>query len=54
MKKIRLHIYYVINGEIKKSFKYWDLEKAESVLTRMGAEYWEIGFDCDPYLSTKI
>lgn len=49
-----LHIVYSINGELKEAFKHWRLDVAELVLDRLGADTWEIGLNCKPYLAEKL
>lgn len=39
-----IHIIYLHKGRVKQALKRWSFEFAETVLTRLGAEYWEIGF----------
>lgn len=37
------HIIYTYKGKVYTSFKHWDFQRIERVLTRLGAEDWEIG-----------
>ena len=36
------HIIYTYKGEVYEAEKYWSIEHAEKVLSRLGATYWEI------------
>ena len=38
-----IHIIYTYKGKVYQSFKSWNVQKIERVLTRLGATYWEIG-----------
>lgn len=38
-----IHIIYTYEGNVYQSFKSWDVQRIERVLTRLGATYWEIG-----------
>jgi hypothetical protein len=39
------HIMYTYKGKFHEIYKDWNLQRIEKVLTRLGASYWEIGFD---------
>jgi len=41
--KMERHIIFTYKGKVYQSFKTWDFERIERVLTRLGASYWEIG-----------
>lgn len=43
MNQNTIHIMYTYKGKFYSVFKEWSLERAEKVLTRLGASYWEIG-----------
>lgn len=36
------HFIYSYNGEIYSRSKKWSFQRIEQVLTRLGADYWEI------------
>lgn len=38
-----IHIIYTYKGKVYSVEKDWTFERAERALTRLGAEYWEIG-----------
>jgi hypothetical protein len=38
-----IHIIYTYKGTVYQSFKQWSIERAEKVLNKIGASYWEIG-----------
>jgi hypothetical protein len=41
--QIMIHIIYTHKGKVKQAFKEWTPARAERVLERLGATYWEIG-----------
>jgi hypothetical protein len=38
-----IHIMYTYKGNFYQCYKSWSFEKAEMILERLGASYWEIG-----------
>lgn len=40
-----MHIIFTYKGKLCQCYKNWDIDRIESVLSRLGATYWEIGFD---------
>lgn len=38
-----IHIMYIFKGKFYQAKKRWSFERAELVLKRLGASYWEIG-----------
>ncbi len=41
--KTEKHIIYTYKDKIYQAYKQWSFSRCEAVLTRLGAEYWEIG-----------
>lgn len=37
------HIIYTYKGTLYQAWKPWSFQRCEAVLTRLGADYWEIG-----------
>lgn len=37
------HLIYTYKGKVYQAFKKWTFAHCEEVLTRLGANYWEIG-----------
>jgi hypothetical protein len=43
--KTEKHVIFIHKGKVYERMKMWTTERIEAVLKRLGATYWEIGFD---------